>query len=404
MNQFYSRWCKTLAVCTLALGSHTVMAQNNLGVGTASPSASAKLDVYSTTQGFLMPRMNQSERDAISSPAAGLMIFQTNNTPGFYYYTGSAWQAVSASGSSTAGASIYGNGSGGALTVATGNTVDLTTASPAVDPSSQFSAITITGTLIVPSGTKLRCNGNVTINGNIVVVPSTNTPFTSVGSSGHPGISGIGAVGNNTNTYAPGIRSAQVASFINIPAYGGGAGASSSIGADNTGGGGGGSFAIYANGNISIPVGGSITANGADGTIASTTVNTNGPGGGAGGLIMLVSKGTISVAGAVRANGGKGGDGATSGTTTRPGGGGGGGGVICLAASATPTVTGTLQVNGGAGGNTVTGTSTGTQYGSNGGACGGNGGTGATTGVATATAGSAGITKTIVTATPENLY
>lgn len=403
MNQFYSRWGKTLAVCTLVLGSHTITAQNNLGVGTASPSASAKLDVSSTTQGFLMPRMSQSERDAISSPATGLMIFQTNNTPGFYYYTGSAWQAVSSAGSSS-GASIYGNGSGGALTVAIGNTLDLTTASPSIDPSSQFSAITITGTLIVPSGTKLHCNGNVTISGSIVVAPSPNTPFTSLGSPGHPGISGISSVGNNTNTYAPGIRTAQVASFINIPAYGGGAGASSSIGTDNSGGGGGGSFAIYANGNISITVGGSIIANGTDGTIVSTTVNTNGPGGGAGGLIMLVSKGTISVAGAVRANGGKGGDGATTGSTTRPGGGGGGGGVICLTASATPTVTGTLQVNGGAGGNTVTGTSTGTQYGSNGGACGGNGGTGATTGVATATAGSAGITKTIVTATPENLY
>lgn len=404
MKQFYSGWCKTIAVCTFLLGAHTLTAQNNLGIGTASPSASAKLDVNSTTQGFLMPRMNQSERDAISSPAAGLMIFQTNNTPGFYYYTGSAWQAVSASGSSTAGASIYGNGSGGTLTINTGTTVDLTIASPAIDLSSQFSAITITGTLIVPSGTKLRCSGNVTINGSIVVVPSTNTPYTSLGSPGHPGISGISSIGNNTNTYAPGIRTAQVVSFINIPAYGGGGGASSSIGADNAGGGGGGSFAIYASGNISVPAGGSIIANGADGIIASTTVNTNGPGGGAGGLVVLVSKGTISLAGAVRANGGKGGDGATTGSTTRPGGGGGGGGVICLAASATPTITGTLQVNGGAGGNTVTGTSTGTQYGSNGGACGGNGGTGATTGVANATAGSAGITRTIVTATPENLY
>ena len=39
--------------------------------------------------------MNKSQRDGIATPATGLMIYQTNATPGFYYYDGSAWRPVS---------------------------------------------------------------------------------------------------------------------------------------------------------------------------------------------------------------------------------------------------------------------------------------------------------------------
>ena len=51
--------------------------QAQVGIGTATPAASAKLDVSSTTQGFLPPRMNPAQRDVISSPANGLLIFNT---------------------------------------------------------------------------------------------------------------------------------------------------------------------------------------------------------------------------------------------------------------------------------------------------------------------------------------
>jgi hypothetical protein len=68
-------------------------------MGTSSPDASSKLDITSTTQGFLMPRMTMAQRDLIPSPATGLLIFQTNNTPGFYYYDGAAWVPFGGSGS-----------------------------------------------------------------------------------------------------------------------------------------------------------------------------------------------------------------------------------------------------------------------------------------------------------------
>ncbi len=69
-----------------------LFAQNNIGIGTNSPSSSAKLDIASTNSGLLIPRMDSMQRMAISSPAQGLMVFQINGQkPGFYYFTGTNW-------------------------------------------------------------------------------------------------------------------------------------------------------------------------------------------------------------------------------------------------------------------------------------------------------------------------
>ena len=67
-----------------------------LGINTdgSAPDASAMLDVVSTDKGVLIPRLTQTQRDVISSPATGLLIFQSDNTAGFYFYTGSVWQLV----------------------------------------------------------------------------------------------------------------------------------------------------------------------------------------------------------------------------------------------------------------------------------------------------------------------
>jgi len=76
--------------------------QNGVAISTSSsatPDASAILDVQSTTQGLLIPTMTKTQRDAISSPATGLMIYQTDNTAGFYHYDGAYWIA---NGSTTA--------------------------------------------------------------------------------------------------------------------------------------------------------------------------------------------------------------------------------------------------------------------------------------------------------------
>ncbi len=75
----------------------SLFAQAQVGIG-VSPSAidgSAQLEVASTTRGFLPPRMTASQRGAITNPAAGLLVYQTDSPEGLYYFTGSAWTIVS---------------------------------------------------------------------------------------------------------------------------------------------------------------------------------------------------------------------------------------------------------------------------------------------------------------------
>lgn len=64
----------------------------------SNPDPSAMLDVKSTTKGLLAPRMTLTQRNAIISPATGLLVFQTNSTPGYYFNSGTpatpAWVMV----------------------------------------------------------------------------------------------------------------------------------------------------------------------------------------------------------------------------------------------------------------------------------------------------------------------
>ncbi len=57
--------------------ANQLLAQN-VGIGTSSPDASAKLDVTSNNSGLLVPRMTTAERNAIPSPANSLLIFNTD--------------------------------------------------------------------------------------------------------------------------------------------------------------------------------------------------------------------------------------------------------------------------------------------------------------------------------------
>lgn len=70
------------------ISAHAQMAVNTDG---SNADNSAMLDVKSTTKGFLAPRMTAAQKGDISSPAAGLLVYQTDGETGYYEYNGSAW-------------------------------------------------------------------------------------------------------------------------------------------------------------------------------------------------------------------------------------------------------------------------------------------------------------------------
>lgn len=91
----------------------SVPAQVAINTDGSLPNASAMLDVKSTTRGLLIPRMKAVERAAITSPAIGLMVYQTDATPGFYMFGSTGWLPLG-------GASHTGSGSPGEVAIWTG--------------------------------------------------------------------------------------------------------------------------------------------------------------------------------------------------------------------------------------------------------------------------------------------
>lgn len=90
----------SLFIIILLLFSVSLNAQT--GIGTTTPNASAKLEVYANNKGFLPPRVSltgSTDVSTIASPATGLLIYNTatagstpnNVSPGYYYYNGTSW-------------------------------------------------------------------------------------------------------------------------------------------------------------------------------------------------------------------------------------------------------------------------------------------------------------------------
>jgi len=100
-NSFMQLKLLPIAGCMLAVFTISVKAQNTFpatgsaGIGTTTPTASSLLDMESTTKGLLIPRVTLAQRNSIASPATGLLVYQTDNTSGFYYYNGTAWGIAS---------------------------------------------------------------------------------------------------------------------------------------------------------------------------------------------------------------------------------------------------------------------------------------------------------------------
>lgn len=168
-----------------AIFTYTTTTQAQVGIGTASPNASAQLEVNSSSKGFLPPRMTSTQRAAITTPASGLMVYQTDGTVGLYYYNGSAWIYIINATSST-------------LPVANGGTG----ATTAADARANL-GLTIGTNVLAPNGSAASLTSFPTLNQNTTGTAGNVTGVVAVGNGGTGVTTSTGSAGSVVLSTAP---------------------------------------------------------------------------------------------------------------------------------------------------------------------------------------------------------
>ncbi len=140
-----------------------------VGIGTTTPNGSAQLDVNSSNKGFLPPRMTTSERDAITTPANGLIIYNTTNNR-LEIRSASSWLTlVTLTGTET-------------LTNKTLTSPTLTTPTLGVATATSINKVALTtpatsATINIADGKTFTANNSVTLagtDGTTITFPSNN--------------------------------------------------------------------------------------------------------------------------------------------------------------------------------------------------------------------------------------
>ncbi|PCJ82151.1 MAG: hypothetical protein COA57_13480 [Flavobacteriales bacterium] len=232
----------TFLVLAVLLTANSLLAQvDNVGIGTTTPDNSAILDVESTALGILIPRMTTVQRNAITGPANGLLVFDTDSVSFWFYDTGvSQWKKIGAGG---------GGGSGGGT----------------LDDAYDFGGNGVGRVITADSGpVEINGTGTVTANqgrlhtttvGGTVAIPSIGIS----GTSGTAGSVGFGLTGEITNTDNPG---AAIAATSN--------GTGQAVSATMTGTGAGGLFQVTNASSVFSALSGIINGSG-DAVVGQTT-------------------------------------------------------------------------------------------------------------------------------------
>ena len=87
---------ESLGANTAVLGNSsiaTTVLRGSVGVGTTTPNANSVLDLTSTTKAFMPPRMTTTQKNAVASPTAGMVVYDSTLSK-LAVYTGAGWEAV----------------------------------------------------------------------------------------------------------------------------------------------------------------------------------------------------------------------------------------------------------------------------------------------------------------------
>ena len=183
-----------------------------VAIGTSQPNASAKLDVSSTTGGFLPPRMTAAQRDAIQFPADGLTIYNTDSKCLNVFQANIGWFSMCTN-AVVAAVATYTNGTqncGGALAGSYAAGFDVTgsnTKSVTITVATAGSYSITTNTV---NGVRFSASGVFTTTGVKTIVLNATGTATAAGSF------------NYTVTYATGVSCQFGVTYVAPTVYSGG--------------------------------------------------------------------------------------------------------------------------------------------------------------------------------------
>ena len=165
-NMKYSFYAIFLACCPLFF-TNAAFSQGFAVNATGAPAnASAIMDVSSTSQGMLIPRMTAAQRTAIASPVNGLLVYQTDGTPGFYFYN-AGWQSLNAPGGSGTVTSVSNGDLSPVFTSSVANATTTPSITYTMTPSAQYSVLTnSTNATSTPGYGKVHPNALLALGGS----------------------------------------------------------------------------------------------------------------------------------------------------------------------------------------------------------------------------------------------
>jgi hypothetical protein len=174
-----------------------------VGIGTTNPDGSAALDITSTTKGLLIPRMTNVQRQAISNPVAGLMVYVTDFVGGrFMFYDGTEWGTLSFTEKRPDAPTITGVVSGNAQVAVSFTAPSSNGGSAITSYTATSSPGGLTGSVSQAGDGTITVTGLTNGTGYTFTVTATNAIGTSVASAASSSVTPFLAIGD---TYQGGI-------------------------------------------------------------------------------------------------------------------------------------------------------------------------------------------------------